>query len=244
MNNVRTVSDTKRSFYAHHVRPINSIYRRVVEELMVEMHLLSVNTDFVYDPLYALGVVTSFDRFMAGYLPEPDKDSIFIALCKAVEADPQQYRQDAAALLAAAQELSLEDLKARFEAAQPGDVLQTTLHAVAGNSKFKYSRLFAIGLYTLVETVDASVLEDKEQRDALLIWLAERLQISSDKAQKDLELYASNLEKMAQAQQVMKEIVEADRKQREQRLQAQEKSGTPDGEDATVDDATSKTEDA
>ncbi|NEQ21393.1 MAG: photosystem II biogenesis protein Psp29, partial [Microcoleus sp. SIO2G3] len=28
MNNVRTVSDTKRDFYNHHTRPINSIYRR------------------------------------------------------------------------------------------------------------------------------------------------------------------------------------------------------------------------
>ncbi|HAX86545.1 MAG TPA: photosystem II biogenesis protein Psp29, partial [Cyanobacteria bacterium UBA11370] len=66
MNNVRTVSDTKRDFYNCHTRPINSIYRRVVEELMVEMHLLSVNVDFRYDPIYALGVVTSFNRFMQG----------------------------------------------------------------------------------------------------------------------------------------------------------------------------------
>ena len=63
MSNVRTVSDTKRSFYALHTRPISSIYRRVVEELMVEMHLLSVNVDFSYDSIYALGVVTTFDRY-------------------------------------------------------------------------------------------------------------------------------------------------------------------------------------
>jgi len=41
VNNVRTVSDTKRAFYTLHTRPINTIYRRVVEELIVEMHLLS-----------------------------------------------------------------------------------------------------------------------------------------------------------------------------------------------------------
>ena len=73
MNNVRTVSDAKRAFYTLHTRPINSIYRRVVEELMVEMHLLFVNTDFSYDAIYALGVVTAFDRFMQGYRPEHDR---------------------------------------------------------------------------------------------------------------------------------------------------------------------------
>ncbi|MFM6203351.1 MAG: photosystem II biogenesis protein Psp29, partial [Dolichospermum sp.] len=81
MNNVRTVSDTKRTFYTLHTRPINTIYRRVVEELMVEMHLLSVNVDFSYDAIYALGVVTTFDRFMEGYQPEQDQESIFQAIC-------------------------------------------------------------------------------------------------------------------------------------------------------------------
>ncbi|MER3587246.1 MAG: photosystem II biogenesis protein Psp29, partial [Mastigocladus sp. ERB_26_1] len=77
MNNVRTVSDTKRTFHSLHTRPINTIYRRVVEELMVEMHLLAVNVDFSYNPIFALGVVTSFDRFMQGYQPESDRESIF-----------------------------------------------------------------------------------------------------------------------------------------------------------------------
>ncbi len=72
VSTVRTVSDTKRAFYTLHTRPINSIYRRVVEEMMVEMHLLSVNADFRYDPIYALGVVTTFDRFMLGYRPDTD----------------------------------------------------------------------------------------------------------------------------------------------------------------------------
>ena len=45
VTNLKTVSDTKRSFYTHYNKPINSVYRRVVEELLVEMHLLSVNAD-------------------------------------------------------------------------------------------------------------------------------------------------------------------------------------------------------
>ena len=95
VSTVRTVSDTKRAFYTLHTRPINSIYRRVVEEMMVEMHLLSVNADFRYDPIYALGVVTTFDRFMLGYRPDTDLTSIFNALCQSLQADPQKYRQDA-----------------------------------------------------------------------------------------------------------------------------------------------------
>lgn len=70
MDKNRTLSDTKRSFYQHHRRPINSVYRRVVEELIVEMHLLSVNVDFRPEPIYYLGVCESFRRFMEGYTPK------------------------------------------------------------------------------------------------------------------------------------------------------------------------------
>ena len=110
MNYVRTVSDTKRAFYTHHTRPINSVYRRFVEELMVEMHLLSVNVDFRIDPIYCLGVVTSFDRFMQGYRPEQDKESIFAALCQSVGGNAQQYRQEAESLVALAKPMSAQEL--------------------------------------------------------------------------------------------------------------------------------------
>ena len=94
MTNLSTVSDTKRNFYSTHTRPINSIYRRVVEELMVEMHLLSTNVDFAYNPIYALGVVSSFDRFMTSYRPETDKQSIFVALCQSMGGNAEQYRSE------------------------------------------------------------------------------------------------------------------------------------------------------
>ncbi|MBT9311397.1 photosystem II biogenesis protein Psp29 [Leptothoe kymatousa TAU-MAC 1615] len=231
MTNLRTVSDTKRAFYSYHSRPINSLYRRVVEELMVEMHLLSVNVDFVYNPLYALGVVTSFDRFMVGYEPAQDKESIFAAICRSVEGDPQQYRQHAEAFKADLSGLALGDLQTKLDQAKTsaGDGLQGKLNMVATQANAKYSRLMAVGLYTLFETVDAAALDDKEKREEMLKTAAEMLALPADKVDKDLELYRSNLEKMAQAQEVMKDILAAERKKREQRAQAkQEAAATTD----------------
>ena len=158
MNNapVRTVSDAKRDFYSHHTRPINSIYRRVVDELMVEMHLLSVNVDFAYDPIFALGIVTTFDRFMVGYEPEADKASIFNALCRSIHSTPEHYRGEAEAIKASVNGMSLDDLKGQFEnLSDGGEGLRGTLAAIANKEKFKYSRPFGIGLYTLVEAVAA-----------------------------------------------------------------------------------------
>lgn len=230
MNNVRTVSDTKRTFYNLHTRPINTIYRRVVEELMVEMHLLSVNADYSYNPIYALGVVTTFDRFMQGYLPERDQESIFNALCQAIEQDPQRYRQDAARLQAVAQSLPVQDLIAWVSQTthlnNDAD-LQAQLQAIAHNPNFKYSRLFAIGLFSLVEQADPELVKDEKQRHEALKAIAQGLHLSEDKLSKDLDLYRSNLDKMAQALIVMADILSADRKKRDQRQQQASTPVTP-----------------
>ncbi|HEY9903470.1 MAG TPA: photosystem II biogenesis protein Psp29 [Candidatus Sericytochromatia bacterium] len=241
MNNVRTVSDTKRDFYNHHTRPVNSIYRRVVEELMVEMHLLSVNVDFHYDPIFALGVVTSFNRFMQGYRPERDKESIFDALCQAVGNEPQQYKQDAQQLQTMAERLSGKELVSWFSSPTPQDTavdFHNTVAAIANNPTFKYSRLFAIGLYTLLEQADSELVNDEKQRNEALKQMASALHLPEDKLQKDLELYRSNLEKMAQVQSVMEDAIKAERKKREQRAQDKERAATSSS-DAPKDEAPS-----
>lgn len=243
MNNVRTVSDTKRSFYTIHTRPINSIYRRVVEELMVEMHLLTVNTSFRYDPIYALGVVTSFHRFMQGYRPEGDIASIFDGLCRALEDDPQRYKQDAEQLQALAQRLSANDLLSFLNASTSSSeaaALQEQIRAIAHNPQFKYSRLFGIGLFTLVETADAELVKDETRRTETLKQVCAALNLPEDKLQKDLDLYRSNLEKMAQARIVMEDALKAERKKREEREKA--KAAAPSGSADTPenkDEATS-----
>jgi photosystem II biogenesis protein Psp29 len=206
-----------------------------VEELMVEMHLLSVNADFSYNSIYALGVVTTFDRFMQGYKPEQDLTSIFNAMIQAIEQDPQRYRQDAAKLQALAKSLPAKDLIAWVSQTTPLDQdadLQAQLQAIAqsaapnadADKPFKYSRLFAIGLFSLLEIADSELVKDDQQRNEAIKAITEGLNLSPDKLNKDLELYRSNLDKMAQALIVMEDMLAADRKKREQR---QTQSTTP-----------------
>ncbi|MBE9028268.1 photosystem II biogenesis protein Psp29 [filamentous cyanobacterium LEGE 11480] len=230
MNTVRTVSDTKRAFYGAHTHPINSIYRRVVDELMVEMHLLTVNQHFVYSPIYALGVVTTFDRFMQGYRPESDVSSIFNALCAAVGGDSGKYRQDAEQLKSSLNGVAWEQLVKTDASGPAGDALKALVNA----PHFKYTRLFAIGLYTMLEQIDAPASQDDAQRQTLLGELATTLSLSNERIEKDLELYRGNLDKMAQAQQAIADTIAAERKRRDQR--EQEKAAAAATADATSDD--------
>lgn len=228
VDTLRTLSDTKRTFYTLHTRPLNSIYRRVIEELLVEMHLLTVNVDFKYDPIYALGVTTVFDTFMQGYQPEKDKESIFNAICKAVESEPQQYRQDAERVKSLADHHSGEAITAwlcELKPLEDAGELNELLTGIKDNPRFKYSRLFIIGIYTLLEKANPEIVNDDQKREEVLENCCQALNLPKEKVDKDLDLYRSNLEKMEQARSVLEDVVRADRKQRERREQQDSKSG-------------------
>ncbi|WP_310488506.1 photosystem II biogenesis protein Psp29 [Chamaesiphon sp. VAR_69_metabat_338] len=223
MNNLSTVSDTKRNFYSKHTRPINSIYRRVVEELMVEMHLLSTNVDFAYNPIYALGVVSSFDRFMASYRPETDKQSIFIALCQSMGGNAEQYRKDATIVQEFARSMQGQDIVSWLTHPTGdgmGAQLASTIESIASNPKFKYSRLFGIGLFTVLEQAAPDLFKDEKQREASILQIGEAMHLPTDKVQKDLDTYRSNLDKLVQMEAVMADLADAERKKREKREQA------------------------
>ena len=64
------MADSKRRFYSAYPRVIPGLYRRVVDELLVELHLLSGQAGFSADALFALGLTQVFDNFMQGLQPE------------------------------------------------------------------------------------------------------------------------------------------------------------------------------
>lgn len=216
MNTVRTVSDTKKDFYLAFPKPINQVYRRVVDELLVEVHLLKVNQTFVYDSIFALGFVTTFDRFTVGYKPETDRFAVFHALCSALQFDSDRIRQDAATLSDLAKQ-SPDDIKTLLTNLDAGislEPLSSQLQTIAHKENFKYSRLLGVGLYALLEISDPEAIADNTKREEIVKLVGETLKFGSDRLLKDVDLYRSNLEKIEQARQMIADMVEAERKKR------------------------------
>ncbi|KAK4577451.1 hypothetical protein RGQ29_027810 [Quercus rubra] len=124
-----TVSETKLNFLNTYKRPIPTVYNTVLQELIVQQHLMS----------------------------DEDRDAIFQAYIKALKEDPQQYRIDAQKLeeWARAQTASsLVEFKSR-----EGDVegmLQDIAERAGGKGSFSYSRFFAVGLFRLLELANAT----------------------------------------------------------------------------------------
>jgi len=229
VNTVRTVSDTKKDFYLAFPKPVNQVYRRVVDELLVEIHLLKVNQTFVYDSIFALGFVTTFDRFTVGYKPETDRFAVFHALCAALQFDSDRVRQDAATLSDLATK-SPSDIKTLLTNPDSGinlEPLSGQLQTIAHKENFKYSRLLGVGLYALLEIGEPEAIADSTKREALIKLVGDSLKIGSDRLPKDIDLYRSNLDKIEQARQMIADMVEAERKKRTQK-EAASASITPE----------------
>ena len=136
------------------------------------------------------------------------------------EEDPDRYKLDAHRLESLAERLSGSELLSwldRSTSFEDTADLQASLEAIASNPQFKYSRLFAIGLFSLLEKADADMVKDQETRNDAIAKVSAALHLPEDKVSKDLDLYRSNLEKMAQARIVLQDVIQAERKKREKR---------------------------
>ncbi|OEL35417.1 Protein THYLAKOID FORMATION1, chloroplastic [Dichanthelium oligosanthes] len=152
-----TVAETKLNFLKSYKRPIPSIYSTILQELLVQQHLMRYKRTYQYDPVFALGFVTVYDQLMEGYPSNEDRDSIFKAYITALNEDPDQYRADAQKMEEWARSQNGNSL-VEFSS-RDGDIeaiLKDISERAKGRGNFSYSRFFAVGLFRLLELANAT----------------------------------------------------------------------------------------
>ena len=215
-----TVADSKRAFHTAFPHVIAPLYRRLVDELLVELHLLSHQQGFQSDGLFAVGLTQVFDSFSKGYRPEQQREPLFTAVCSATGFDAGQLRSRAAAVAQVGRH-TLEEVKGWLSnqgAGAPAPI--SGLLQGVQRPDFHYSRLVAVGLLSLLQRAQgAEALEPQALRSAAHD-IGDAMGLIKDRVDKDLSLYASNIEKMSQAVELMEETVAAERRRRERAVEA------------------------
>ncbi|KAL8502274.1 hypothetical protein ACS0TY_021414 [Phlomoides rotata] len=206
-----TVAETKLDFLKAYKRPIPSIYNTVLQELIVQQHLMRYKKSYRYDPVFALGFVTVYDQLMDGYPSDEDREAIFKAYIEALNEDPAQYRADAQKVEEWARSQSASSL-VDF-ASREGEVesiLKDVSERAGSKGSFSYSRFFAVGLFRLLElsnATDPTILEK----------LCAALNVNKKSVDRDLDVYRNLLSKLVQAKELLKEYVDRERKKKEER---------------------------
>ncbi len=221
MSAALTVADSKRAFHRAFPYVISPLYRRMVDELLVELHLLSRQVGFQSDPLFASGLLQVFESFARGYRPEGQRDQLFEALCSSSGFSDQALRSLRDAAVAAIGNHSVEEVTQWIEA-QGSGAPEPIAQALASIRRpdFHYSRLMAVGLLSLLEQARGADGMDPGTLRTYAHDLGAAMGLLKERLDKDLSLYASNLEKMAQAVELMEETVAAERRKRERQNEA------------------------
>jgi len=193
-----TVSDSKRLFHEKFPYVIPGLYKRIVDEILVELNLLNHQNEFTQDYLFCIGLTETFKELMKGYQPKKHLDLLFESLCSSTNFEAKEIN-----------EISQKSQK-EFKNKTSNDILKLLIEK--SNSKLYPSRILNLAIYILISS--AQDLKEKEEsgRNKMISDVFEKLNLSANKAEKDIGIYKSSISKMEQAKELIEELRTKDKK--------------------------------
>lgn len=193
-----TVSDSKKLFHEQFPYVIPGLYKRIVDEMLVELNLLNHQNEFTQDYLFCIGLTETFKELMKGYKPEKHLDLLFESLCSSTNFEAKDINK-----------ISQTSQK-EFQGKTSKEILK--LLKEKSNSKHYPSRILNLGIYILIS--NSQDLKEKNETDInkMTSDIFEKLSLSTNKAEKDIGIYKSSISKMEQAKELIEELRIKDKK--------------------------------
>ena len=193
-----TVSDSKKLFHEQFPYVIPGLYKRIVDEMLVELNLLNHQNEFVQEYLFCIGLTETFKELTKGYKPEKNLELLFESLCSSTNFEAKEIK-----------EISQQSQK-EFSNKQSKDILK--LLKEKSNSKLYPSRILNLGIYILISNSKDFKENNETEINKIISDIFEKLDLSPNKAEKDIGIYKSSISKMEQAKELIEELRIKDKK--------------------------------
>ena len=187
-----TVSDSKKLFHEQFPYVIPGLYKRIVDEMLVELNLLNHQNEFKQEFLFCVGLTKTFKELMKGYKPEKRLDLLFESLCSSTNFKANVIK-----------EISQESQK-EFKDKSSKDLLK--LLKEKSNTKIYPSRILNLGIYSLISDSQDFQEKSESEKNKMITDIFEKLNLSFEKAEKDIGIYKSSITKMEQAKELIQEL--------------------------------------
>ena len=198
-----TVSDSKKLFHEKFPYVIPGLYKRIVDEMLVELNLLNHQNDFTQDYLFCVGLTETFKELMKGYQPKKHLDLLFESLCSSTNFEAKKIY-----------EISQKTQK-EFKNQTSNDILKLLIEK--SNSKLYPSRILNLAIYILISNAQDLKEKDESETNKMISDIFEKLNLSANKAEKDIGIYKSSISKMKQAKELIKELRTKDKKKEQKK---------------------------
>ena len=193
-----TVSDSKKLFHEQFPYVIPGLYKRIVDEMLVELNLLNHQNEFKKDYLFCVGLTETFKELTKGYKPEKHLDLLFESLCDSTNFAAKEIK-----------EISEKSQK-EFKDKSSKDILK--LLKEKSKSELYPSRLLNLGMYILISNSHDVKEKEVSDKNKIISDVFDQLNLSTNKAEKDIGIYESTISKMEQAKELINELRIKDKK--------------------------------
>ena len=198
-----TVSDSKKLFHEQFPFVIPGLYKRIVDEMLVELNLLNHQNEFKQDYLFCVGLTETFKELTKGYKPEKHLDLLFESLCGSTNFVAKEIK-----------EISEKSQK-EFKDKSSKDILK--LLREKNNSELYPSRVLNLGIYILISNSQDFKEKKESDMNKIISEIFDQLKLSANKAEKDIGIYKSSISKMEQARELIEELRIKDKKKEEKK---------------------------
>ena len=166
--------------------------------MLVELNLLNHQNEFTQDYLFCVGLTETFNELMKGYKPEKHLNLLFESLCCSTNFEAKEIK-----------EISQKFLK-EFKDKSTKNILNLLKEKIS--SKLYPSRMLNLGIYIMISNCQDFKVKDESEKNKLISDIFEELNLSTNKAEKDIGIYKSTLSKMEQAKELIEELRIKDKK--------------------------------
>ena len=198
-----TVSDSKKLFHEKFPYVIPGLYKRIVDEILVELNLLAHQNEFTQDYLFCIGLTETFKELMKGYQPEKHLDLLFESLCSSTNFEAKEINETS------------QKSQKEFKNKTSNDILKLIIEK--SNSKLYPSRILNLGIYILISNSQDLKEKDESGLNKMITDVFEKLNLSANKAEKDIGIYKSSISKMEQAKELIEELRIKDKKENQKK---------------------------
>ena len=187
-----TVSDSKKLFHEKFPYVIPGLYKTIVDELLVELNLLSHQSDFGLDYLFCFGLTEIFKELMKDYNPEEHLDLLFDSLCSSSNFDSKKIKGNS--------EKSLKELKNKSS-----KDIQNLLKDKSRTNHYP-SRILNLGVYITIANSTDFEGTSESKKNKIISDIFVNLNLPVKKAEKEIGIYKASITKMKQAKELIEEL--------------------------------------
>ena len=187
-----TVSDSKKLFHEKFPYVISGLYKRVVDEMLVELNLLNHQNEFKQDYLFCIGLTQTFKELTKGYKPEKHLDLLFESLCNSTNFEAKE----------------IKEISQKFQEEVKDKSIKDMLKLLSDKSKSKLypSRILNLGVYIIISGSKDFKGKKESEINKEITDIFEKLNLPVNKEEKDIGIYKSSITKMEQAKELIEEL--------------------------------------